>query len=186
MVLHLDGAPPNEDGTEHYAGPICIPWNENFFGFKYEPQEVVLAGWGFTSGNRRENLQALKQQSVSADHLQYLKFPDGLFSFKDCQEVFGRIQVDLDYSKQLCTVPPKKGSTGCRGDSGGPLFQRLSGEGSPWYQIGIVSFGATGCARADDPTVYTRVSAYADWIYSKMESASAKLQTTTEQAGGRG
>ena len=137
--------------------------------------------------------------------MQYLKFPDGLFSFKDCQEVFGRIQVDLDYSKQLCTVPPKKGSnskktflvqaaiaililgsTGCRGDSGGPLFQRVSGEGSPWYQIGIVSFGATGCARADDPTVYTRVSAYADWIYSKMESASAKLPTTTEQAGGRG
>ena len=56
-IIFQDGV-KNEDGTEHFAGPICLPWNENFFGFKYEPQEVYLAGWGFTSGKRRENLQA--------------------------------------------------------------------------------------------------------------------------------
>ena len=61
------------------------------------------------------------------------------------------------------------GQTGCRGDTGGPLFARESGEESPWYQIGIASFGGQGCARSEDPTVYTRVSAYADWISSKME-----------------
>merc|ERR1711879_800756 len=73
----------------------------------------------------------------------------------------------------------RKGATGCQGDSGGPLFMRESGEESPWYQIGIVSFGSQGCARSDDPTVYTRVSAYANWIYSKMKSG--EPATTTEQ-----
>ena len=61
------------------------------------------------------------------------------------------------------------GTHGCLGDSGGPLFMRATGEETPWYQVGIVSFGGRGCARADGPTVYTRVSAYADWIHSKME-----------------
>ena len=61
------------------------------------------------------------------------------------------------------------GKTGCRADSGGPLFMRAAGDEAPWYQIGILSFGATGCARAYDPTVYTRVSAYAEWISRKME-----------------
>ena len=48
---------------------------------------------------------------------------------------------------------------------------RAAGEETPWYQIGITSFGSQGCARSDDPTVYTRVSAYADWISSKIEGA---------------
>ena len=45
---------------------------------------------------------------------------------------------------------------------------RVSDE-TPYYQIGIVSFGSQGCARTREPTVYTRVFAYADWISSKME-----------------
>ena len=61
------------------------------------------------------------------------------------------------------------GKTGCNGDSGGPLFMRAGGEETPWYLIGIISFGSIGCARSNDPTVYTRVSAYVDWISSKME-----------------
>ena len=91
----------------------------------------------------------------------------------------------LKYSP-ICKIPISSiilGATGCQGDSGGPLFQR-NGDESPWYQIGIVSFGSQGCARSEDPTVYTRVSAYANWIYSKMKSG--EPAATTEQAGGRG
>ena len=32
-----------------------------------------------------------------------------------------------------------------------------------WYQVGIVSFGI-GCGRRNIPGVYTKVSAYEDWI----------------------
>jgi hypothetical protein len=47
------------------------------------------------------------------------------------------------------------------GDSGGPLLQE-SDDGT-WTQVGIVSFGV-GCARADKPGVYSRISLAHDWI----------------------
>ena len=51
----------------------------------------------------------VKKQGVASEHLQYLEFPDGVISYKECQEVFGRINVKIDYAKQLCTLPPRKG-----------------------------------------------------------------------------
>uniref|UniRef100_A0A8C3N6P1 Uncharacterized protein n=1 Tax=Geospiza parvula TaxID=87175 RepID=A0A8C3N6P1_GEOPR len=53
--------------------------------------------------------------------------------------------------------------SGCNGDSGGPLnCQRDDGI---WEVEGIVSFGSgLGCNVAKKPTVFTRVSAYIDWI----------------------
>ncbi|NXU36161.1 CTRC protein, partial [Drymodes brunneopygia] len=53
--------------------------------------------------------------------------------------------------------------SGCNGDSGGPLnCQRDDGI---WEVDGIVSFGsALGCNLAKKPTVFTRVSAFIDWI----------------------
>lgn len=48
------------------------------------------------------------------------------------------------------------------GDSGGPLLQDVNGDGNI-VQVGIVSFG-TGCARANKPGVYSRVSAAHNWI----------------------
>merc|ERR1719309_775095 len=48
----------------------------------------------------------------------------------------------------------------CDGDGGGPL---VCEHNEKWYQVGIVSFGI-GCGRKGIPGVYTRVSAYSDWI----------------------
>ena len=48
----------------------------------------------------------------------------------------------------------------CQGDSGGPL---MSFTNNQWMLVGITSYG-TGCALADYPGVYTRVSYYVDWI----------------------
>ncbi|VTJ50634.1 Hypothetical predicted protein [Marmota monax] len=56
----------------------------------------------------------------------------------------------------------------CNGDSGGPLNCR--GENGAWEVHGIVSFGSgQGCNTLKKPTVYTRVSAYIDWINQKMQ-----------------
>lgn len=49
-----------------------------------------------------------------------------------------------------------------QGDSGGPL---QCGEGGQYKLIGIVSWGSSNCHPAA-PTVFTRISAYTDWITS--------------------
>uniref|UniRef100_A0A672TZE4 pancreatic elastase II n=1 Tax=Strigops habroptila TaxID=2489341 RepID=A0A672TZE4_STRHB len=50
----------------------------------------------------------------------------------------------------------------CNGDSGGPLN---CPQGDDWEVAGIVSFGSSlGCNTLRKPTVFTRVSAYIDWI----------------------
>jgi len=55
------------------------------------------------------------------------------------------------------------GRDACQADSGGPLV-KIAATGCP-YQVGLVSWGI-GCGRQDTPGVYTRISAYADWIQS--------------------
>lgn len=58
------------------------------------------------------------------------------------------------------TVSVGSFSGACRGDSGGPL---LSTFGSTKVLLGIVSYGAEDC-NAKKPSVYTRLSAYLDWV----------------------
>ncbi|XP_020636785.1 chymotrypsin-C [Pogona vitticeps] len=56
--------------------------------------------------------------------------------------------------------------SGCNGDSGGPLNCQ---SGNLWEVHGIVSFGSgLSCNLKNKPTVFTRVSAYIDWITEKM------------------
>uniref|UniRef100_A0A8C5TXA0 Peptidase S1 domain-containing protein n=1 Tax=Malurus cyaneus samueli TaxID=2593467 RepID=A0A8C5TXA0_9PASS len=53
--------------------------------------------------------------------------------------------------------------SGCNGDSGGPL--NCQREDGIWEVDGIVSFGSgLSCNLAKKPTVFTRVSAFIDWI----------------------
>ncbi|NWH75572.1 CTRC protein, partial [Piaya cayana] len=52
--------------------------------------------------------------------------------------------------------------SGCNGDSGGPLNCQRDGV---WEVDGIVSFGSgLSCNMIRKPTVFTRVSAFSDWI----------------------
>jgi tryptase len=77
-----------------------------------------------------------------------------------------RYPTDVIGPGQICAGLEQAPKDSCQGDSGGPLV--AAGVDSCPRQVGIVSWGI-GCADRDKAGqlyygVYTRVSAYADWI----------------------
>jgi secreted trypsin-like serine protease len=63
----------------------------------------------------------------------------------------------------LCAGLAEGGKDSCQGDSGGPLLVKQNNE---WYQVGVVSYGAT-CAVANIPGVYARVPKFINWVKQK-------------------
>ncbi|ROT71663.1 hypothetical protein C7M84_009999 [Penaeus vannamei] len=119
--------------------PICLGEEEDYnFGGK-----VVATGWGDLSYDTKESPDTL--QEVMLD----------LITTEECKTT-----EDLPSDTSvICALTPNKDT--CSGDSGGPLFTQLCD--GRWAQLGIVSYGFE-CARPSRPGVYTKVSAYFDWI----------------------
>ncbi|XP_061423844.1 LOW QUALITY PROTEIN: chymotrypsin-like elastase family member 2A [Lethenteron reissneri] len=69
--------------------------------------------------------------------------------------------------------------SGCNGDSGGPL-NCVSEDGS-WAVHGIVSFGSgLGCNSIYKPTVFTRVSAFVDWIADVLDTYTVRADDDSQ------
>ena len=66
----------------------------------------------------------------------------------------------------------------CVGDFGGPLMMFTSSQ--QWTLVGIISYGY-GCFNSGKPSVYTRVTAFLDWIRSMnvTGTVTANIVTTT-------
>jgi trypsin len=111
--------------------------------------QLSVIGFGFTEENG-ENSDVLLTTNVDA------------VSFSSCNDVYGFI----DDESMICAGNESGGQDSCNGDSGGPLFT------SSGVQVGIVSF-ANGCAQPGVPAVYTRLSAYTEWILSTICSVSS-------------
>lgn len=69
---------------------------------------------------------------------------------------FIEITPPVSFSKNICTLNGR-GEGACKGDSGGPLVDKATGQ-----VCGVVSWGVP-CAKGA-PDVYTRVTAFTDWI----------------------
>jgi trypsin len=67
----------------------------------------------------------------------------------------------------LCGLNTAPLRLSCKGDSGGPLVDNDSGS-----LVGIVSFGVSGTCTSGDPSGYTRISAFFDWIDEQVCSLS--------------
>lgn len=110
----------------------------------------VMKGWGCTEVGGSVTKMA-----------QEIDLP--IMSNHQCSQYFGKLN-----SSKICSGFFKHAKGLCKGDSGGPLVCP-SPEG--WIQVGVASF-----MRKDDPEnypgVFTRVSAYRDWIDETIKSNS--------------
>ncbi|KAM3597418.1 uncharacterized protein V6R79_004263 [Siganus canaliculatus] len=86
--------------------------------------------------------------------------------------VVGNRQCNCNYGvgtitdNMICAGLQDGGRDSCQGDSGGPM---VSKQNNRWVQSGVVSFGI-GCAQANFPGVYARVSRYQAWILGQITS----------------
>mmetsp|Transcript_8634 Transcript_8634/g.15211 ORF Transcript_8634/g.15211 Transcript_8634/m.15211 type:complete len:403 (+) Transcript_8634:70-1278(+) len=105
---------------------------------------VQVAGYGYTEESEKSPDYALREVTVE------------VLSNESCVEQNSEFAIDP--TVHVCAALDGKDS--CSGDSGGPLFLTQNGT---FIEVGIVSFGQ-GCAEVGKPGVYTRVSAFRDWI----------------------
>lgn len=87
---------------------------------------------------------------------QHVELP--LYDHDECTRKYKALGISVT-NDQVC-AGGVFGSDTCDGDSGNPLMKIAS---SGFVVEGVVSFGR-GCGLEDFPAVYTKVSAYDNWI----------------------
>uniref|UniRef100_F6UQD9 Transmembrane protease serine n=2 Tax=Ornithorhynchus anatinus TaxID=9258 RepID=F6UQD9_ORNAN len=125
---------------------ICLPEaTQNFSA----GTTVLVAGWGalYENGPSPSNLQQASVEIIDTDTCNHPDVYQGLVT-----------------PTMLCAGFLEGKIDACQGDSGGPLAYPSSRD--IWYLAGIVSWGEK-CAEKNKPGVYTRVTAFRDWITSK-------------------
>ncbi|XP_007946582.1 plasma kallikrein [Orycteropus afer afer] len=129
-----------------FQNPICLPFEDDT-NIVYT--NCWITGWGFT-----------KEKGKIQSTLQKANIP--LVTNEECQTRYR----DYEITKQMICAGYKEGGTdACKGDSGGPLVCKHEGK---WHLVGITSWGE-GCARREQPGVYTKVAEYVDWILEKTQ-----------------
>merc|ERR1712241_11060 len=120
---------------------VCLPTVSS----TYVNRRVTVSGWGALSEGGGQP-SALHEVDVT------------VMSNAQCGNNYNSRIPGQIVDSMICAADYNKDS--CSGDSGGPLHLVQSGFR---VQVGIVSWGI-GCARADSPGVYTRVTKMMDWI----------------------
>lgn len=129
---------------DDFSSAVCLPEKNEFVA---DGTSTYVAGWGYM------NEDAFWVQDVAREVMVPV-VPD-----EWCDDAYDR---QIREATELCAGYKSGGKDACQGDSGGPLVTRDDGGKGATLQ-GIVSWGH-GCARAGKYGVYTRVSAYIDWI----------------------
>ncbi|KAL3768958.1 hypothetical protein ACHAWO_004068 [Cyclotella atomus] len=141
-------------------------------------QEVTVMGWGDTTADDLTQELAEQLLSVTVNVISNQQCDDSKGSIGGWSESYnGQITENM-----LCAND--NGEDSCQGDSGGPLVLLGSDpNGADDIQVGVVSWGI-GCASADFPGVYSRVSRATGWIKDTVCSKSS--QPPAELCGGGG
>jgi secreted trypsin-like serine protease len=109
----------------------------------FDSGTFTVAGWGAATEGGGQQRFLLKAEVPFIDDAQ-------------CEVAYGG---DLVPAEEICAGNWDDGGVDtCQGDSGGPMFRR--DDAGEWVQVGIVSWGI-GCARPENPGVYTQTSTFA-------------------------
>uniref|UniRef100_A0A1I8FP72 Peptidase S1 domain-containing protein n=1 Tax=Macrostomum lignano TaxID=282301 RepID=A0A1I8FP72_9PLAT len=101
-----------------------------------------------------------QESETSAQHsvvLRHVEVP--VVSHAECAQPYRGIAEEFAAAGPI----EEGGRDSCQFDSGGPLMCRNANQPDQWLAVGVISYGY-GCGREGFPGVYTRVSAYLDWI----------------------
>ncbi|XP_030025581.2 serine protease nudel [Manduca sexta] len=149
-----------------WVRPICLPGPETAGpDWLWGPSPGIICtavGWGATV-----------EHGPDPDHLREVEVP----IWANCKHREDKA------GKEICAGPVEGGKDACQGDSGGPLLCRNPLNSQQWYIAGIVSHG-DGCARKDEPGVYTRVSLFVKWIKYHISSKSLPMVTPVQECPG--
>jgi len=167
-----------------FVKPVCLPFIKEYRiennGFikedtkenqnQFKGKLGTATGWGRVKWNKVDG----------SDILQEVQLP--IVSNEECQRNYST-KIRL-WDKQMC-AGGMVDEDSCGGDSGGPLVLPVpmkvlvqNRNGSPgakeklrpkYFQLGITSFGPTHCGIGGLPAVYTKISAYKDWILDNIE-----------------
>ncbi|XP_069487649.1 plasma kallikrein-like isoform X2 [Ambystoma mexicanum] len=129
--------------------PICLPPKADVN--KIYPS-CWVTGWGYT-----------EESGQVSDKLQKAEIPR--ISNEECQSNYQHQRIS---NLVTCAGYKLGGVDACKGDSGGPLACQSE---NTWYLVGVTSWGE-GCARQEQPGVYTKVSEFTDWILQTMKQSS--------------
>jgi len=133
------------------VAPVCMPTSSGQ-GSQYENKAAVVSGWGTlsSSGPRPSKLQEVTVNTMANSA---------------CCASSTAYSCRAITSRMICASAPNKDS--CQGDSGGPL---VVSENNSYKLAGIVSWGS-GCAQANAPGVYSRVTNQLGWLNNNIEGS---------------
>ncbi|XP_045456964.1 venom protease-like [Melitaea cinxia] len=130
-----------------FIRPICLPVSDR----KITDHRIV-AGWG-----------QINSRGDTSDELRYVNIREQNYT-SSCLRLFGDI---FDPKTMICAHGAENTvMDSCKGDSGGPLMALMTNIICSYSIEGIVSFGTNTCG--GNVGVYTRVTAYLDWIVERV------------------
>ncbi|ELV12170.1 Transmembrane protease serine 11E [Tupaia chinensis] len=130
----------------HCFRTVCLP----DASYEFHPgDDMFVTGFG-----------ARQNDGSSQNHLRQVQVE--LIDTKTCNEP--QSYNGAITPRMLCAGFLKGRRDACQGDSGGPLVSPNARD--IWYLAGIVSWGDE-CGKPNKPGVYTRVTAFRNWIASK-------------------
>ncbi|XP_050304374.1 serine protease snake-like [Anthonomus grandis grandis] len=140
-----------------YIRPACIYQGGDLSKYNM----ASASGWGTTSFGEKNSNHLRTANLVFVNHTKCNQFYR-----KSAKNMLPRGILD---DSQIC-AGGNEGKDTCQGDSGGPLQvikpeskKKKNTNGNCYDIIGITSFGSL-CGLENIPGIYTRVSAYREWI----------------------